>query len=262
MIQEIGRKHLSGGTVSREGQGKTHTSKPVFSRFRDLSREQLNVELQVHTNWTDGQATVLEVVEAAKQRGLAELAFTEHVREGTSWFPNFKDEILSVTRGFDDLRVYVGCETKAMDENGRLDVSQSVLDACDIVLGVVHRLPDGQGSYLDFKQLSFDETAEIEFRLSMGMIATAPIDVLGHPGGMSLRRHGRFPKKYFRALMTAALDRRIAIEINSSYLVDMPAFLTLCEEVNPLVSIGSDAHKLSELGRCRDQLLELGVGRS
>jgi len=90
----------------------------------------------------------------------------------------------------------------------------------------------------------------------------APIDVLGHPGGMSLRRHGRFPEKYFRALMTSTLERRIAIEINSSYLVDMPAFLALCEEINPYVSIGSDAHRLSELGRCRDQLLELGVGRS
>ncbi|WP_026622524.1 PHP domain-containing protein [Ensifer sp. WSM1721] len=244
------------------GQGKTQTGKPVFSRFRELSREQLNVELQVHTNWTDGQATTLEIVQAAHERGLAALAFTEHVREETSWFPDFKVEVLSAARRFEDLRVYVGCETKAMDDNGRLDVSQSVLDLCDIVLGVVHRLPDGQGGYLDFKQLSFDETAEIEFRLSMGMIATAPIDVLGHPGGMSLRRHGRFPERYFRALMTATLERGIAIEINSSYLVDMPAFLTLCEEINPFVSIGSDAHKLSELGRCRDQLLDLGVGRS
>ncbi|MDK1385947.1 PHP domain-containing protein [Sinorhizobium sp. 8-89] len=245
-----------------DGQRKTGAGKPVFSRFRDLNREQLNVELQVHTNWTDGQATVLEVLQAADERGLAELAFTEHVREDTSWFPDFKAEILSAARGFDGLRVYVGCETKAMDDNGRLDVSQSVLDACDIVLGVVHRLPDGQGGYLDFKQLSFDETSEIEFRLSMGMIANAPIDVLGHPGGMSLRRHGLFPERYYRALMTATLERRIAIEINSSYLVDMPAFLALCEEVNPFVSIGSDAHKLNELGRCRDQLLELGVGRS
>ncbi|APG88691.1 histidinol phosphatase (plasmid) [Sinorhizobium americanum CCGM7] len=243
-----------------EPQRKTDRGKPVFSRFRDLARQQLNVELQVHTNWTDGEATVLEVLQTARERGLAELAFTEHVREDTSWFPDFKAEILSAADGFGDLRVYVGCETKAMDGDGRLDVSRSVLDACDIVLGVVHRLPDGRGSYLDFKQLSFEETAEIEFRMSMGMIANAAIDVLGHPGGMSLRRYGQFPENYFRKLMTATLARGIAIEINSSYLVDMPAFLALCDEINPFVSIGSDAHKLSDLGRCRDKLLELGVG--
>ncbi|WP_139793349.1 PHP domain-containing protein [Ensifer aridi] len=248
--------------TSMDAQRNTDPRKPLFSRFRDLSREQLNVELQVHTSWTDGRATVLEVLQTASERGLAELAFTEHVREETSWFPDFKDEILSAAPRFDNLRVYVGCETKAMDDNGSLDVSQSVLDACDIVLGVVHRLPDGKGGYLDFDKLSFEETAEIEFRLSMGMIKNAPIDVLAHPGGMSLRRHGRFPEHYFRALMTATLERGIAIEINSSYLADMPAFLALCGEINPFVSIGSDAHKLSELGRCRDQLIELGVGRS
>lgn len=238
------------------------TGKPAFSRFRDLGREQLNVELQVHTRWTDGQATVIEILHAAKERGLAALAFTEHVREDTPWFPRFRDEILSAKRDFDDMSVYVGCETKAMDDAGRLDVSQDVLDLCDIVLGVVHRLPDGRGGYLDFKRLSYEETAEIEFRLSMGMVKNAAIDVLAHPGGMSLRRHGRFPETYFRDLMKATLERPIAIEINSSYLVDMPGFLALCEEVNPFVSIGSDAHQLSELGHCRDQLLELGAGRS
>ena len=48
--------------------------------------------------------------------------------------------------------------------------------------------------------------------------------------------------------------RGVAIEINSSYLVDVDAFLRLCQEVDPIVSIGSDAHKLEELGRCRDVL--------
>ncbi|WEX75627.1 PHP domain-containing protein [Sinorhizobium numidicum] len=245
-----------------DGQRKKNTSKPAFCRFRDLSQAQLNVELQVHTSWTDGQATALQILETAKERGLGALAFTEHVREETTWFNQFREEVLSAARGFEGIRVYVGCETKAMDDRGRLDVSQDVLDACDIVLGVVHRLPDGKGGYLDFKQLSFEQTAEIEFRLSMGMIWNAPIDVLGHPGGMSLRRHGRFPKAYYRELMTASLERQIALEINSSYLVDMPAFLALCDEINPFVSIGSDAHRLSELGRCRDQLIELGVGQS
>ncbi len=244
-----------------DAQEKKSTSKPVFCRFRELGRAEMNVELQVHTTWTDGQATVLQILQAAKERGLGALAFTEHVREETAWFHDFKDEVLSSARDFDVLQVYVGCETKALDADGRLDVSQQVLDACDIVLGVVHRLPDGRGGYLDFKQLSFEQTADIEFQLSIGMIRNAPIDVLGHPGGMSLRRHGRFPEAYFRAMMTATLERQIAIEINSSYLADMPAFLALCEEVNPFVSIGSDAHRLNELGRCRDRLLELGVGR-
>lgn len=243
-------------------QARRQTHKLTFCRFRDLTREQLNVEFQVHTNWTDGQASVLEILRAAKELDLGALAFTEHVREETSWFSEFRDEVVSAAPGFEGMRIYVGCETKATDYDGRLDVSDTVINACDIVLGVVHRLPDSRGGYLDFKHLSADETSEMEYRLSMGMIAKAPIDVLGHPGGMSLRRHGHFPEAYFRALMNTSLDRQIAVEINSSYLVDMPAFLAVCEEVNPFVSIGSDAHKVSELARCRDQLMALGLGTS
>ena len=53
-----------------------------------------------------------------------------------------------------------------------------------------------------------------------------------------------------------SLERNIALEINSSYLRDVPAFLKLGAEINPYVSIGSDVHGLEELGRCRDLLLE------
>jgi putative hydrolase len=129
------------------------------------------------------------------------------------------------------------------------------------VLGVVHRFPGADGSYLDFKSLSAEEMAEIEFRLSMGMIRNAPIDVLGHPGGMYQRRHGAFPEALFREMMLATRERGIAIEINTSYLVDIPSFIALCAEIDPIVSIGSDAHQLQELAHCRDTLVQMGIGR-
>lgn len=47
-----------------------------------------------------------------------------------------------------------------------------------------------------------------------------------------------------------SLERGIAVEINSSYLRDLPALLELCEEINPYVSVASDMHKLERLGEC------------
>jgi putative hydrolase len=236
--------------------------RPTFSRYRDLDLAALNVEYQVHTSQTDGEATVRDVLAAARQKELRAIAFTEHVRKDTAWFPQFADEIGRARNDFLDLTVYVGCETKAVDWRGSLDVSDGILDACEIVLGSVHRFPDGRGGYDDFKALSPDETAHIELELSLGMLRYAPIDVLAHPGGMYQRRYGAFPERYFREMMLASLERNIAIEINTSYLVDVEAFLRLCGEINPYVSIGSDAHKLEELGRCRDLLLSLRVARS
>ena len=236
--------------------------KPVFRRFSELTPRDVNVELQVHTSWTDGAATSREVLETAAARGVGALAFTEHVREETDWYPEFFREIDINREHFPDMAVYIGVETKAMDEDGRLDISESVLSAAEIVLGSVHRFPNDTGGYLDFKALSAAETAEIEFRLSMGMIRNAPIDVLAHPGGMYQRRHGEFPQHYFREMMVASLERRVAIEINSSYLVNVTRFIELCREIDPFVSIGSDAHKLDEIGTCRNLLLDMGIGTS
>jgi putative hydrolase len=235
-------------------------NKPVFSRFLDLSPDTLNVEYQVHTVQTDGEAAVEQILDVAQERGIGALAFTEHVRIDTNWFTGFASDIRERALRFPEMKIYVGCETKAMDEQGTLDISECILGNSDIVLGSVHRFPDGKGGYLDFKTLSANQTAEMEFRLAMGMVRSAPIDVLAHPGGMYERRHGAFPDQHFRALMTATLERGIAIEINSSYLVDIEGYIRLCREINPIVSIGSDAHKLQELGKCRDILRAMRVG--
>ncbi len=236
--------------------------KPVFHRFRDLTDAALDVEYQVHTNWTDGEAAAEDILEVAQARKLVAIAFTEHVRRETDWFPRFVRHIRECATDFPALTVHVGCESKALDDNGTLDINDDILRLSDLVLGSVHRFPDGKGGYLDFKALPADEMADIEFRLALGLARHAPIDVLAHPGGMYERRHGAFPQQYFRELMLATLERGIAIEINSSYLVDIGGFLALCEEINPIVSIGSDAHRLDELARCRDILRQMGVART
>lgn len=234
--------------------------KPVFCRFSELSFKSVNVEYQVHTTWTDGRASSGDILRVASERGLGAIAFTEHVRKSTDWFGAFADEIRGLSADYPEVKVFVGAETKAMDEEGTLDISEDILRHSDIILGVVHRFPDGSGGYLDFSSLSANEMAAMEFRLSMGMIRNASIDVLGHPGGMYQRRHGAFPEELFRKMMLATLERGIAIEINSSYLADLPGFIALSTEIDPIVSIGSDAHQLQELGRCRDMLVQMGIG--
>jgi putative hydrolase len=63
-------------------------------------------------------------------------------------------------------------------------------------------------------------------------------------------------------LMEKSLTRGVAIEISASYLHDAAAFLGLCREINPFVSIGSDMHKLADVGGCRDLLRQQGVGQA
>ncbi|HEV3257593.1 MAG TPA: PHP domain-containing protein [Gemmataceae bacterium] len=230
---------------------------PRLRRFRDLDAAALNVDYQVHTTRTDGAASIAELLAAARARGLAALAFTEHVRRDTPWFAEFAAAVRQAAQACPDLQIHVGCEAKVLDADGTLDASEAVLAECTLVLGSVHRFPDGQGGYLDFANLGAAACAELEYELALGLLRRAPIHVLAHPGGMTQRRHGCFPRERLRKILDASLDRGIAIEINTSYLRDVRGFLDLCADVNPYVSIGSDVHHLDELGRCRDTLLGL-----
>lgn len=231
----------------------TRTS-PRFRRFRDLDHETVNVDWQVHTTWSDGRADVRATLAMTREQRLSAIALTEHVRRDTAWFGDFAQTVRTEARAVPGLEVYVGCEAKALDADGALDVTDEIRAQCDLILGVVHRFPDGHGGFLDFKRLDWEACAETEWRLTQGLLRAAPIHVLGHPGGMTQRWFGRYPAPLFRKMLEASGERGVAVEINSSYLADWEGFLELCQEVNPLVSIGSDAHGPEELGRCRDRL--------
>lgn len=232
----------------------TAADRPHFVRYRDLTPTEVNVELQMHTVQTDGQATAAELLGAASERGLSAVAFTEHVRRSTDWFPAFAADVRAAAARVPGVRAYVGIEAKALDETGGFDATDALVAASEIVLGSVHRFPDGQGGVREFAGIPATEMAETECRLALGLLRHAPIDVLAHPGGMYQRRYGAYPADLFREMMVVSLERSVAIEINASYLVDVEGFLELCDEINPYVSVGSDVHRLDEMGRCRDRL--------
>jgi len=217
--------------------------------------------MHMHTNRTDGEASISAIMSRAVEQGLSCVAFTEHVRRDTKWFLEFAGEVRTTQESYPQLEVLVGCEAKALNKRGLLDATNEILAECDIVLGSVHRFPDGQGGYIDFSTLSQEKLAQMEYELALGLLDAAPIDVLAHPGGMYFRQYAAdFPTALMCQLLEKSLEREIAIEISSSYLRDFGTFLQLCAEVNPYVSIGSDMHRLKKLGDCRNQLLSHGVG--
>jgi putative hydrolase len=230
-----------------------------FARFRNLKWADINCDLHVHTSRTDGRADIRSVMHHAVQRGLSRIAFTEHVRRDTTWFPEFARQVRAEREAYPQLEVLVGCEAKALDTRGSLDATDEILAECDIVLGSVHRFPNGQGGYIDFSTLSQEQFARIEFELALGLLESAPIDVLAHPGGMYFRRYADFPPDMMREILKKSLERGIAVEINTPNLGDIVAFLRLCTEVNPYVSIGSDMHRLEELGGSRNCLRAHGA---
>lgn len=62
-------------------------------------------------------------------------------------------------------------------------------------------------------------------------------------------RYGKiFPDQYYLQLIRLANQNGTALEINSRYLEDLALNTDLFSELNPYISIGSDAHRKEDLG--------------
>lgn len=225
-----------------------------FCRFSELRGRFVNRDLHLHTSRTDGKNTIVEMVAAARGCGLSEIAITDHVRRSSEWFADHARDIRAQSSA--DLAVAVGLETKILDARGSLDATTAMLAEADIVLGSVHRFPDGSGGLLEFTTLTPHEIIETEMSMALTLVRSSAIDVLAHPGGMSQRWVGTFPEAHYRVLLEEAKQRAVAVELSSSYITDLRSFMALCREVDPLVSVGSDAHRVADVGRCRDLVVE------
>ncbi len=239
----------------------TERRRPVFVRFSALTRDSVNRDFQVHTSWTDGQATVAEVLRRAEEVALSEIAFTEHARAGSTYYPDFFREVDEARSRRPEISVYRGFEVKVTGPDGSLDISDEMRAAAEIVLGSVHSFPLPGGGAAPARSFDRKEAEAIELRLAESILLGRTADVLSHAGGMCLRTFGSFPMESLERLVALAAERGVAFEINSSYhdgiLADL---LDLLARYDPFVSIGSDAHRLDEIGRCRDRLrAELGL---
>ena len=217
------------------------------------------IDFHVHTTYTDGQATVGEVIASAQAKGLVALAITEHVRRRSGWLERFWAEIEQARLVTSGLRVYHGIESKALDFEGTIDAAPEVVERAELVLGSVHRYPDGEGGIRNWRDFASDEAAEVEYRAALGLIRNPQVDVLAHPGGIYEHKFGPFPQPYLEEIVAAAARNGVGIEINARYCRDVAGLLELCCKHDALISLGSDAHTSLEVGLIVTFLRERGL---
>jgi len=230
--------------------------KPKFKRFNDLKKDDIDFDFHIHTKQTDGENTVQEMIAQAKHLKLSSVAFTEHVNNSTDWYHDFFHHIDEL-RKKEDADILIGIEVKPIDFKGTLDVSEDIIEKSEITVGSVHRYSDGKGGLIniqDIKKLGEKKAAEIEFKLSMGLLQNNQIDVLGHPFGVYSKFFDKFQEEYMEELIIESLKRGIAFEINTKYSAHKDKLLKLLRKINPYVSIGSDAHNISEIAHSFDMI--------
>src|SRR4051794_17256587 len=198
-------------------------------------------DLHAHTTWSDGKATVLEMAEAARDRGYEYLAICDHT-------PNVRvvpgldadalrrqaEEIAAVNEVVTPFRVLRGTECD-IRRDGELD------------------LPDDVLAELDWVQLSLHagqrEDADRLTRKVIEAMRHPAVRCLSHPKGRIINHR---PPNALRleAVIETALETGVAIETNG-----LPDRLDLRdEEVRACVDAGvaivcsTDAHSVRGLG--------------
>ncbi len=201
-----------------------------------VTLDDLRGELHAHTDWSDGAATLGEMVEAAQGVGLAYLVISDHsqslgVAQGLSierlWEQRRQIEKMREDLG-DGIRLLHGTEVEILAD-GQLDYPDEVLAELDIVIASLHSSLRQSG-------------AQITERL-LKAIANPHVDMIGHPSGRLIGK--RDPADLdMDVILRAALEHGVALEINAHPdrldLNDVHARMAV--ESGCLLAINSDAH--------------------
>ena len=156
--------------------------------FQKVTRDNIpSIDYHMHTVWTDGQNTSIEMYNQSIKEGLTSILFSEHARKTSiDWFSKFANEIRSLPPS--PCKALVGVETKIIDFNGELDSNDKIIAECDLVMASVHRFPGEKNMDRMCSNIDKKEALKIELNLSLGVLENEQVDILGHPFGMSIRR--------------------------------------------------------------------------
>jgi DNA polymerase (family 10) len=195
----------------------------------------LRGDLHMHTTATDGQASLEEMIDAARARGLEYIAITDHSKRVSmargldgerlrrQWH-----EIDHIRQQYDDIVVLKGVECDILEKGG-MDLPDDVLAEADWVIASVHY---GQNQPRE----------QITDRI-LGALENPHVDIIAHPTGRLINRRESYQVD-LDAVIAAAARLGKLLELNAN-----PARLDL-DDVNcaaakrrgvPIV-ISTDAH--------------------
>jgi len=198
--------------------------------------DDLRGDLQVQTNWTDGQGSIENMAKAAVARGLEYIAITDHTKR------------LAMTHGLDEKRI-----TKQMAEIDRLNkkfkgkITLLKGSECDILKDGTLDLPDRILGKLDVVGVSVHSyfnlpRAEQTERIKRAMV-NPNVDILFHPTGRVINRRPPYDVD-MEELVSAAKRTGTVMEIDAypDRLDLKDEHIRMCVEAGVKLSIDSDAH--------------------
>lgn len=194
------------------------------------------VDLHSHTLMSQcGIHTHLEMLHAAREKGLAGLAITDHGPALKGRHPSPVYERLG--QPVPGIRFIKGIEANVTDADGTIDVPEWLLPMLDIVLLGLHVRFSWRRGSTDWTEALIEALRRNPW-----------VDVITHP----VDEH--FPLDLER-LAKAAQAQGIALELNNSKVhyrrttpEEVARFLAICRDTGCKLAVCSDAHTVEEIG--------------
>ncbi|HCS75123.1 MAG TPA: histidinol-phosphatase [Clostridiales bacterium] len=217
----------------------------------------LVADYHTHTRYSHGRGSILDNVEAARNKGLKIIAITDHGFNhigfgiSISSLKKMKKEIESLNRCFSDIKVLLGIEANLIGLDGKIDIPVPYLDAFDIILMGFHRFVKPAG-WQDFKNLFLkngldklglvnkSRTRQINTLAVVKAIERYPIRILAHPGA-----NIDFDS---RIIAQAAAENNVALEINASHGFMTDEYVRIALDEGADFVVNSDAHTPKRIG--------------
>jgi histidinol phosphatase-like PHP family hydrolase len=200
--------------------------------------EKLRGDLQMHSRWSDGSATIAEMADAAKERSYEYIAITDHSKG------------LKIAGGIDE-RALKRQGTEIAKVNAALSKSGSQLTVLRSI--EMNLNPRGQGDMSPDSLLGLDlvlgsfhsalRTTEDQTERYLAALCNPHIHILGHPRGriynFRIGLEADWPRVFAEAVK---LDKALEIDCYPDRQDLNVALLKIAREHGTRISLGTDAH--------------------
>lgn len=209
-----------------------------------VERGDIQGDLHTHTDWSDGKATLEQMVEAAVARGHRYYAVCDHAKRLRGGRLEAQAErIASLSAARPEIELLSGVEVDIRTD-GSLDLDDGALAARDWVVASVHA--------------GFRESRDTLTKRLLAAIEHPLVDCIGHPTGRRINKRPPYELD-FETVVARAAETGTFLEINGQPdrldLSDTHA--RLAAEAGVGIMLSSDAHSVGALA-----YLELAVAQA
>lgn len=202
-------------------------------------------DLHMHSNWSDGKATIEEMAISSKNLGYKYIAITDHspssrIANGLSIerLIEKRNELRRIDKKLNVIKIFMGAEVD-IKPNGELDYPDEVLKLLDFAIASVHS---------NFKMEKYLMTKRI-----ISALKNPYIHALGHPTGRLIGQREPYLLDIDEVIKAAKKYNKL-LEINASYLrLDLKdEHVRKCVESGIKMIISTDSHHPDHLQRMED----------